>query len=236
MSLTLKQVLDSVVSAIGMLPSTTWVGSLNQADKQVVSLANHAVMALREHRWQDQIRFHTFTTSALSPSYSLPSDYLAMVPDTMWVENSLWKVDMPTDATVWAYLRARSGPTGVVVRARLMRNAIEIWEPADGTPIGYEYYSKNCVFGIDNSSIQPVLAPKEFFTRDDDIHIFDENLLQLEIQWRLKKAKGFSDWSDDRELARRQLGSVLGRDRTAKTIEPALPFDPSPHANLWVNG
>ena len=199
-----------------------------------MALANQAVLSLRERRFQAQLREYSFTTSSTSTRYAPPLDSLGIVPDTMWMQSSSWRVDFPTDPTVWAYLRASAGPSGVQIRARMIQNAIEIWQPQDGIPIGYEYYTRNCVFGYDTGFDPPIGVPKELFTTDQDTHVFDDLLLIADIKWRFKKEKGFNDWQVDFEAFKAQLNAVMGRDAGAKTIEPCMPWDPSPHANLWA--
>lgn len=226
MSLTLKQTLDMVVSSTGALPSNSWANSTNSSDRQMVALANLSVMYLRDRRFQAQIKQTQFTTSADSTRYAPPTSMLGIVPDTMWVQSSMWKVDFPTDPTVWAYLLARGGPSGVQVKARMIDNAIEIYEPQGGITIGYEYYTKACVFD------ERIF--KELFESDTDQHLFDDALLIADIKWRYKKEKGIDDWQIDRQLARDQLIDVLGSDAGAKTIEPCQPWDPSPKFNAWV--
>lgn len=233
MSLTLKQTLDMMIQSCGLIAPPSWTQG-QQDDLQCVALANQAVLSLRERKFQAQLREYSFTTSEESTRYAPPLDSLGIVPDTMWMQSSIWRVDFPTDPTVWAYLRASAGPSGVVIRARMIQNAIEIWQPQDGIPIGYEYYTKNCVFGYDAGFDPPIGVPKELFTTDQDTHVFDDALLIADIKWRYKKEKGFNDWQVDFEAFKAQLNTVMGRDAGAKTIQPLLPRDPSPHANLWV--
>ena len=225
MSLTLRQVLDLVSTTSGMLAPTTWTGSNNVADKQVVGLANLAILYLREKRFQAQIRSYTYTLSAAT-IYAPPADLLAFEPDTMWAQNTIWKVDFPTDPTAWAYLKASAGPAGVVIQARYINNFIEVYQPTADIEIGVEYYTKDCVISGG--------VPQELFTTDNDTSIFDDSLMIAEIKWRYKKEKGFPDWEVDFKLAQNQLNTVLGRDRAAQTINPVDPYSPSPYANLWA--
>jgi hypothetical protein len=156
----------------------------------------------------------------------------------MWAQSSIWKVDLPTDPTIWAYLNASAGPSGVVIRARVINDAFEVWQPTDGLQIGVEYITKNCVITTQTNPSQdpPVsIAYRELFTTDDDTCLFDDNLIISDIKWRYKKELGMDDWQVDMELFKRQLNEVMGRDKAAKTIEPeGMTYNPSPQANLWI--
>lgn len=237
MDLTLKQTLDLVAGSVGMLPPTSWANSNNQANRQMIYLANEAVLALREKKFQTQRMQWTFTLSSTSTRYTPPIDYLQFEPDTMWAQSSLWRVNMPTDPTVWAYLKASAGPSGPQIMARYLNNAVEIYQPIDNLPMGVEYLSKYCVVsnesGGDGVSAETY---KALFTADSDTHLFDDLLLVAEIKWRYKKAKGFDDWPVDRKDASDQLITVLGRESNARVItqSPDSAMFCGPQTTLWV--
>lgn len=247
MDLTLKQTLDLVAGSVGMLPPTSWANSNNQANRQMIHLANEAVLALREKKFQTQRKQWAFTLSADSTRYSPPSDYLQFEPDTMWAQSSLWRVQIPTDPTVWAYLNASAGPSGVQIMARYLNNAVEVYQPINDLPMGVEYLSKYCVVSENaGGSLASVTSTdsiggslgsyKALFTADYDTHLFDDLLLTNEIKWRYKKAKGFDDWPADFEMAKQQLNTVLGRESNARVI--TAPEDNEmfngPQTTLWV--
>jgi len=236
MDLTLKQCLDMVAGSVGMLPPSSWTNSNNQANRQMVYIANEAVLSLREKKFQSQRLQWTFTLSAESTRYAPPDDYLQFEPDTMWAQSSIWQVNMPTDPTVWAYLKASAGPSGVVIQARYLTNAVEIYQPIDGLQMGVEYISKYCVIPARSSEVLDIPSYAALFANDEDTHLFDDALLIAEIKWRYKKAKGLDDWPADMELAKQQLNSVRGRESNAKVITPMESLDAfcGPQTTLWV--
>lgn len=230
MSLTLKQILDISIGACGVTVPATWIGSNNvSSSNQLLAIANQSVMGLRERGFQKQIRSHSFTLTSESSAYALPSDFFAIVPDTMWMGDSLWLVDFPTDPTVWAYLTAGAGFTGNPQQARFINGFLEFFEPQDGLAIGFEYLSNAPI--TDGSTG----APKQLFTQDADVWLLDDGLITTDIKWRYKAEKGL-DFMADLELFKRQLINVMGRDGGAQTILSCIPEDdPPPYCNLWVS-
>jgi len=227
MSLTLKQILDTSLGSTGVTVPATWIGSNNLAQaNQVKAIANQSVLALRDYDLQKQVREYSFTLTSESATYALPADFLSIVPDTMWVQNSLWRVDFPTDPTVWAYLKASAGPPGIFVRCRLINGFFEFYEPQDDLLVGYEYYS--------NATIQDGTTgtPKEYFTQDSDVWLLDDALIIADIKWRYKAEKGL-DYQSDYKLYQDRLNAFLGTQGGAKTIMPTYPWTPEPLANLW---
>lgn len=227
MSLTLKQILDTALGSTGVTVPATWIGSNNIATaNQVKAIANQSVLALRDYDLQKQVRSYAFTLTSASDTYALPADFLSIVPDTMWIQNSLWRVDFPTDPTVWAYLKASAGPPGIFVRCRLINGFFEFYEPQDDLLVGYEYYS--------NATIQDGTTgtPKEYFTQDSDVWLLDDALIIADIKWRYKAEKGL-DWQTDYKMYQDRLNAFLGTQGGAKTIMPTYPWTPEPLANLW---
>lgn len=232
MSLTLKQILDIAIGSTGAIVPTTWIGSNNVAtSNQLLAIANQSVLALRDVGWQKQTRPYSFTLTSASDTYALPSDYLNIVPDTMWIQSSIWRVDFPTDPTVWAYLKASAGPSGIVVRCRLINGFFEFYEPQDGLDVGFEYYSNAPIQGP-GSSGNSDRGPKQLFTSDSDQWLLDDALIIADIKWRYKAEKGL-EYQADLELFKRQMNAAMGDDKGAKTIMPWDPWNPSPQCNLW---
>lgn len=227
MSLTLKQILDTALGSTGVTVPATWIGSNNIATaNQVKAIANQSVLALRDYDLQKQVRPYSFTLTSASSTYALPSDFLSIVPDTMWIQDSLWRVDFPTDPTIWAYLRASAGPPGIFVRCRMINGFLEFYQPQEGMEVGYEYYS--------NGLIQDGTTgdPKQFFSQDSDVWLLDDALIIADIKWRYKAEKGL-DYQSDYKMYQDRLNAFLGTQGGAKTIMPTYPWTPEPLANLW---
>lgn len=227
MSLTLKQILDIALGSTGVTVPTTWIGSNNLSTaNQVKAIANQSVLTLRGYALQKQIREYSFTLSSTSSTYAMPADFMSIVPDTMWVQDSLWRVDFPTDPTVWAYLRASAGPPGIFVRCRIINDFFEFYQPQEGMVVGYEYYS--------NALIQDGTTgePKEFFSQDSDVWLLDDAVIISDIKWRYKAEKGL-EYQTDYKLYQDRLRDFLGTQGGSKTIMPSNPWNPEPIANLW---
>ncbi len=227
MSLTLNQILDIALGSTGVNVPATWIGSNNLATaNQVKAIANQSVLALRDYPLQKQTREYSFTLTSESSTYALPADFLSIVPDTMWIQNSLWRVDFPTDPTVWAYLTASAGPPGIWVRCRLINNFLEFYQPQEGMVVGFEYVS--------NAFIQDGTTgdPKQLFSQDSDVWLLDDSIIIADIKWRYKAEKGL-EYQTDYKLFQDRLNAFLGTQSGAKTIMPTYPWTPEPLCNLW---
>jgi len=247
MGMNLKALLDSVALQTGILAPPQWFGSNNESDQQLIAFAQAVLRNQREKLWTAQLQ-EAVLTPTLATLYSVPDDFLCYVPDTMWQNGMVWPVTMPTGNSDWAYLQSISGPVGVTIKARFRSQGgkylIELWNPQGallspgartGTPIRYQYFSRNLVQPV--LGLVPAGAPiptQEYFQKDSDTCVLDDDLVISDILWRYRKAKGFDDWQADRQAYLQQLNTVRARDRGAATIQPPSYWTREPYANLWV--
>lgn len=229
MTMTLRDVLSAVLGEGGFLVPTSFVGSNNPDDEQMVYLANRAGAFIREKQFQRLRKRYEITLTA-SETYDLPSDYLEIIPDTMMVVGRVDAVRFPTRADFWAYLQSTSGPAGFTVNARILEGELNIFQPTAGDVLAFEYISNTPILDPDG------VTYKTRFTNDNDTWLMDDDLLILETKWRWKKAKGLPDWqADEAECANYRI-AVRGRDSGAQTITQAvIPYNGEPFTNLWIN-
>jgi len=117
--------------------------------------------------------------------YSLPSDYEALVPRTMWDKSKHWEMLGPEDAQQWEWLLSGYISTGPRIRWRLLGNYFQIW-PGNSTDeyLGFEYRSK----GWANAANGTV---KNSFTVDTDTTMYPDRLMVLATKLKYFQAKGF---------------------------------------------
>jgi len=225
MTRTLKEILDEVSLESGMDTEAAYASSDIDAVKRLVSMANSAVRSLTKQTWQAMLQTYEFTLTSAT-SYSLPSDYKAMIPDTMYSDSHLWPVAFPTGAKTWAYLQASAGGTGTQDKIRLIGNKLEIYQPEAGKVIRVEYMSKNAV-------IDATGATKKYFTADTDTFALDDDLLLMETMWRYQRLLGLDFWQGTAMEAKDLLNVELGNDAGAQTIQHDWDIGGIPYYDLW---
>ena len=226
MALTLKEILDAAMHESGMPTEAAYASSNDDAIKRMLYIANRALEDLARYPWQVLLKRYTFTLTD-STTYSLPPDYRAIVPDTMYTDSHLWPVDFPTDRAEWAYLKASGGGTGTRVQMRLLADQIEIYEPSVGEEIAFEYISSKPVLDTDG------VTYKQRFAADTDTCVLDDELLTLAIIWRYKKLVGLTDWQVDLAEYKTRERVLKGQEAGAQTIVPGRETLTGPYYDLW---
>lgn len=227
---TLQAILNQVLGESGFLVPASYIGSGSPDDEQVAYIANAASDLIREDDLQELRRTTTFNLSTAT-SYTLPSDWLGYVPDTAFIQGRLDPVILPTTAEEWQMMLASGTSPGLYVRARLLRNALQIIDPTPGDVLQLEYVSNSPWTASDT------VTAKERATVDSDDCIFDFRLMVDCTKWLWKKEKGLPDWEIDQQKYLRQANAVRARNTGARTIVmggPALVMDNVPYTNLWV--
>jgi hypothetical protein len=117
--------------------------------------------------------------------YSLPTDYEALVPRTMWDKSKHWEMLGPEDAQQWEWLLSGYISTGPRIRWRLLGAYFQIW-PGMSTSeyLGFEYRSKGWANAADGTV-------KNSFTADTDTCIYPDRLMVNATKLKYFEAKGF---------------------------------------------
>lgn len=242
MAKTLKLLLDQVCAEIGFDVPGIYFNSTDENIRQMVAITNRSAIRLRDLHLQKMVRIASITLSggtsvSWSPevqSYPLPADFLALVPDTTYQQGRIDMVDFPTSPTLWNYLISRSGPEGLRIRCRIEDGRLYVFSPDVAETMKFEYLSKFPIQGAVSGIRERV--PKEQFDADDDTWLLDDPLIELDVIWRYKKAKGL-DWEMDRGDYQLYENALRARDRGAKTIAWPCgePYPNAPFTNLWVS-
>ena len=226
----LKAILDQVLGESGFLVPASYIGSGSPDDEQVAYIANAASDAIREDGMQEIRRTATINITS-STSYTLPSDFLAYVPDTAFIQGRLDPVMVPTTPDEWQQVLASGSSAGLYYRARFLAGTLQVLEPQSGDILQFEYVS-NAPW-TDSSGV----TAKERATADTDLCLFDFRLMVTGTKWRWKKEKGLPDWQIDQADYARQLNAVRGRNAGSRTLVmggPSDTYDPVPQTNLWI--
>jgi|ERR1043166_1188097 hypothetical protein len=234
----LKQLLDQVNAESGFDVPNTYIGSSDPNIAQLVAIANRCAVLLRDMRLQYLIKQANIPMTGGLPTedsrifrFPLPDDYYCLVPDTTYQFGRIDPAQLPTPASTWAYLKSRSGPEGLRVRDRIIGNQLYVFSPDATQSQEFEYISS---WTIRAQGIK--VATRDTFTLDTDTWMLDDPLIELEILWRYKLAKGL-DAGQDKENSRLYQNELRGRDVGAQIVYPPglWPWPGfEPYTNLWV--
>ena len=149
--------------------------------------------------------------------YSLPSDYEAIVPRTMWDKSKHWEMLGPEDAQQWEWLLSGYISTGPRIRWRLYGDYFQLWPPVTTAEyLGFEYRSKgwaNTAAGVAKNS----------FTLDTDTCIYPDRLMVLSIKLKYFEAKGFDTTAMFRNY-REELNAAMSLNQSGANLS----FAPRP--------
>ncbi len=243
----LKQLLDQVNGEAGFDVPTLYIGSTDPNIVQLVAIANRCAVLLRDLHLQFLVKQANIPMTNGTPtedsrifSFPLPDDYYCLVPDTTYQFGRIDPAQLPTPASTWAYLKSRSGPEGLRVRDRIIGDRLYVFSPDATQSQQFEYISKNPVGTLVPATSfagqAGVYEGHETFTADTDIWLLDDALIELEIIWRYKLAKGL-DSGQDKENSRLYQNELRGRDAGAQIVYPPglWPWPGfEPYTNLWV--
>lgn len=229
MPTTLKTILDSVLLESGFGAPPSYTSGLNPDDLQMVALANAAGDELREMQLQPAIRESTVTLTTATV-YALPTDFLAYVPDTGYVQGRLDPIMLPTTPAEWALIKSGNELPGDTIRARFIAGQLEVINPTPGDVLRFEYISSAPWTAGD------AVTAKETATEDTDLWWLDRRLLVLATKWRWKKEKGLPDWQADYQAFQQHANAVRGRNAGARTLTMGDPGfgAQEPYTPLWV--
>jgi hypothetical protein len=224
--MTLKEMLNQVLSETGFDQLEEFIGSTTQEARQLVALANREVNTLSKDEWQALRKDATITMTSAN-KYDLPADYRQFIPDTAWTETR--KADFPTTDEVWQYYLARGVSSGLRHRVRIDGGQLEILDPSPGEVLR--------IFYISNA---PVFTPAELFqktfTADNDTLVLDDDLFMLGVIWRFMRAKGL-EWQSAYQEYKTFYRSVKATDNSSQTLAMGEPSDEGPFppsANMWL--
>lgn len=214
MSLTLKQLIDEALLVSGLPTETAYASSTDDAVKRLLSIANRSATKLGAYPYQALRDTHIFTLSSSDTQYDLPADWRGYLPDTAYGDSRTWGMDFPATKEKWAWLQSSTGGSGVRIKARILGDKIEVYQPNDAEEIRIEYWSSHPVLATDGTTT------KERFSLDTDTFRLDDELIILDLTWRIKALHEFADWQIARgEFERYQL-NYRGREAGAQTINP----------------
>jgi hypothetical protein len=191
-------------------------------------LAKRAADQIATRDWQRLIREQTITTANGTATYSLPTDWARYVDQTLWDATNYWQMRGSLSGQEWQYLK-RSGATGATTRkqVRLFGNLVNIFPtPTAIQSLIIEYVRNTPWTASDGTTF------KATPTADTDLFAMPQRLLELELKWRFKHAKGV-DYSEDAQEAEDQIGLAFAQDTPATAVNYGVAMnDEPPYPNI----
>lgn len=226
--MTLKTIAQNALNEMGgwEVPST-FVGNANLTAKACLNLVERAGKSLeRRHRWVELIQEHTFTTTASTASYALPSDFRAFANMSQWDRTNYDPMFGPVTPAEWQFLKSSvAGDTGTITRWFRVKGPssaqlfIHPTPSVTGDTIAFDYYSKNWITDVSETTTY-VAA----FTADNDTSLIDEDLLTLDLKWRFLQSKGmpfeqeFQEWKEMRDVILAANGGARNLSMDTKIV------------------
>lgn len=213
---TLLQIVQNVSDKIGGVsrPATV-VGSANQLVREWFVLAKEESEELMKAvPWQELTKEHNFTTVAAdAQTSSIPTDWDRFLNDSLYNRTSERKIWGPITAQEWQQRKAYTTSSTIDYWFRVRGDSILMTpQPAAGESVYYEYISKNYCQATGGG------ATKAEWSVDTDVSLLPSKLIELGIEWRWKKSKGF-EWQSAFQQYTDQVNKRAVSQKGAPTLK-----------------
>lgn len=208
--MTLLTVVQNAMTQVGLTPPSVVYASTDEIVRQMKAFVMvEGRKLVDDHDWRQLLTASTFTCgAAVEQSAALPSDFLRMSNGVqMWNESNDFAIVGPVNADEYNDLIVRS-VSSLPQYWRLFGSKLHIIHPVSGNTIRFEYITNKWI-------LQAAVTAGTSLTADTDTFRVPENILELGVGWRFKKAKGL-DYAEDMRnyelaLAAAKMQDVGGR-------------------------
>lgn len=229
--MSLTDILNQVLGECGFASQASFFNSQNTDVNQLLSLAQRSARNLSKEKWE-VLRKTTNIVLTAAKEYDVEADFRQLIPNTVWTQGRADKPDFPTTDEAWAYVEARNIQNSLRYSMRFEAGKVAVLNPVVGETITYEYVSDHPITDITGAT------SKARFTKDSDLWLLDQDLIEMDIVWRFKKLKGFKDWPDDKNEFEKYLRNLRGTDKGAQSVNTVYGHEDlirpiAPTADLW---
>lgn len=204
---------------------------MSSADPQIGQLRVLSYRAgkdlLKDHDWSTLVVRRDFTATGTIPETAEPpSDWARYVANSkIWNVSRLWQMNGPVEPQTWERLTIlNSNPVPQIWR--MLGGKLAFYPNDISETIRYEYVSKYWI------AVSGGTTYAETWANDTDTARFPEDLLELSLIWRWKRAKGL-DYAEELENFERAKESAIGADRAAAPMDISLPNRGQVPDNYW---
>lgn len=229
--MTLKEILNEVLSGSGFLKREAFVNSTDVDDLQMVSVANLVAEEIRDvFAWMALRKTDSVTLVDGQTTYDLPDDFYYMVPDSPWQDGNRAADFLPSDSTYYALKYSSLSGAGTV-EARISGGSLIVPQPIADAVVYFEYVSMNPISSNDGTSF------KENFTADDDLFLLDQRLFKLGIRAQWAENKDMPQADKWYAKYQRATAESIGHRTGGKIVGGSVKLvNPSPYYPLYRTG
>lgn len=212
MALTLKEILNDVLSQSGFLERAGFISSTDVDDKQMIAIGNRVAIELRDYfNWTKMRKSFTLTMIEGQSRYKLPSDWLSVIPDSAWETNGNRRVELPVADSRWFMYKFTTFSDGGTLRARFYGDEIEVRDVEPGETFTLEYMSSSPIKSADGSL-------HERWQADSDVWTLDDQLIVLGVQAHWAQTKVFPQAQTWMMNYLQKRNEAVARDTGARTV------------------
>lgn len=217
--MTLLSVCQDVADDLVIEKPDTIVGNSNDTARALLSSAKSAAKSLyKAHVWIRLQKEHTFTTTASTADYDMPSDYGRLLGRTVWDRSNFNDMKDGLSPVQWqAYKSSILGDTPATWKRFRITNSsatktftIHPTPTVTGETLVFEYVSNKWCEADDGTL-------KSDFTLDDDNVLFDEHLWFLGTRWRVLNRFGLA-YVEERAEYEMELNKAKANEGGMKTL------------------
>ncbi|ARM14170.1 MULTISPECIES: hypothetical protein [Rhizobium] len=226
--MSLLTIIQNVCAEIDLDPPAAVMSSADPQVRQLLILTTRAGRdLLKDHDWSVLTTVRDFTATGVIPEPAEPpSDFKRFVENSMiWNVSRLWSLNGPVEPQAWDRLTIlNSNPVPQVWR--MLGGKLAFFPNDVGETLRYEYVSSNWI------AINGGTTYAADWANDTDTARFPEDLLELSLIWRWKRAKGL-DYGEELENYERAKESSIGADRAAQPMSMSMPYRGEVPDNYW---
>lgn len=176
--------------------------------RQIVQIANRVGNDLcREFDWQILVNQYVFSTTEGQLEYDLPTDWMRAVHSTGWDNAKRIPMYGALSPQAWAAYKAMSLGSGVDLFYRVINGRmVLVADPPNNNEVQIEYISRDWIVSAGGGYYDRI-------QRDDDVVLFDANLMLegMLLRWRKTKGLPFEEMDYKSLLSKCKNQDVPGR-------------------------
>lgn len=208
-----SQIVIDVMKGMGLTPPSSVASSQDPTALQMWTLlSEEGQQLLTKHYWQFLTAEMTINTTPGTPNYPLPTDFDSFIPDSSWNRTTRLPAIGNLNEYEWQMLKARNfAGTTFTMLFRIENNEVVFYEtPSNVQQIVLPYNSRGWVrtaLGVRQDTV----------TADDDVALFDSQLVKeaLRLRWRVEK--GF-DTTRQQAVFDEVLAASIAKDSPGRTL------------------
>ncbi|OHV23848.1 hypothetical protein EOS93_28170 [Rhizobium sp. RMa-01] len=226
--MSLLTIIQNVCAEIDLDPPAAVMSS---ADPQIMQLRILSTRAgrdlMRQHDWSALMVRRQFVATGANPEPAEPpADWNRFAANaTIWNAARLWQLNGPVEPQTWQrHTILNSNPVPQIWR--MAGGKLDIYPNAPGETVEYAYISGFWV------TVNGGAATAGNWADDSDTARLPEDLLELSLIWRWKRAKGL-DYGEEIASFERSKEAAIGADRAASPVDLSLPARGQAPENYW---